>query len=125
MRGELILETPDEPGNGQERISPLDMGPEEFRELGYRLVDRIAEHLASLPDGPVTPGETPKMVRAVLGDKPLPRQGVDARGLLDEAADLLFDHSLLIGHPRFLGFITSSPAPIGALGDLLAAAVNP
>src|SRR5262249_61195197 len=28
------------------------------------------------------------------------------------------------GHPRFFGYITSSPAPVGALGDLLASAVN-
>lgn len=41
------------------------------------------------------------------------------------AADLLFDHSLFNGHPRFWGYITSSAAPIGALADLLAAAVNP
>jgi glutamate/tyrosine decarboxylase-like PLP-dependent enzyme len=30
----------------------------------------------------------------------------------------------LNGHPRFFGYITSSPAPIGMLADLLAAAVN-
>src|SRR5258707_829651 len=35
------------------------------------------------------------------------------------------DHSFLNGHPRFFGYITASAAPIGALGDLLAAAVNP
>jgi glutamate/tyrosine decarboxylase-like PLP-dependent enzyme len=45
--------------------------------------------------------------------------------LLDGAADLLLGHSLFVAHSRFLEFITSSPAPIGALGDLLAAAVNP
>ena len=44
---------------------------------------------------------------------------------MEEAATLLFDHSLLNGHPRFWGYITSSAAPIGALGDLLAAVVNP
>jgi glutamate/tyrosine decarboxylase-like PLP-dependent enzyme len=38
---------------------------------------------------------------------------------------LLFDHSVLNGHPRFWGYITSAPAPIGALADLLAATVNP
>ena len=38
---------------------------------------------------------------------------------------MLFNHSLLNGHPKFFGYITSSPAPIGALADLLAAAVNP
>ena len=38
---------------------------------------------------------------------------------------LLCDHSLHNGHPRFMGYITSSAAPLGALADLLAAAVNP
>jgi glutamate/tyrosine decarboxylase-like PLP-dependent enzyme len=31
----------------------------------------------------------------------------------------------LTGHPRFLGYIVGAPAPIGALADLLASAVNP
>jgi glutamate/tyrosine decarboxylase-like PLP-dependent enzyme len=38
---------------------------------------------------------------------------------------LLFDHSLFNGHPRFFGYITAPPAPIGILADFLAAAVNP
>jgi len=33
-------------------------------------------------------------------------------------------HSLLNGHPKFFGYITSSPTQIGVLADLLAAAVN-
>jgi glutamate/tyrosine decarboxylase-like PLP-dependent enzyme len=37
----------------------------------------------------------------------------------------LFDHSLFNAHPRFWGYITSSPAPIGILGDFLASALNP
>src|SRR4029079_10183235 len=45
--------------------------------------------------------------------------------LLEEASKILFDHSLFNGHPRFWGYITSSAAPIGALADLLASAVNP
>ena len=55
----------------------------------------------------------------------MPQQGADSAQLLHHAADLLFDHSLFNGHPRFWGYITSSAAPIGALGELLAAAVNP
>ena len=45
--------------------------------------------------------------------------------ILKHATDLLFNYSLLNGHPRFLGYITSSAAPLGALAELLAAAVNP
>jgi len=108
-----------------ERVAPLEMDPEEFRRLGRRVVDRIADFLASLPERRVTPGETPRHLRAVLGDASLPLRGANAEGLLDEAARLLIEHSLFNGHARFWGYITSSAAPIGALADLLAAAVNP
>jgi len=108
-----------------DRQAPLEMSPEEFRTLGHSLVDRIAGFLGSLRDRSVTPAETPAEVRAVLGDAGLPEQSAPAAPLLDEAAGLLFDHSLFNGHPGFLAYITSSAAPIGALADLLAASVNP
>jgi len=108
-----------------ERVAPLEMSPEEFRAAGHALVDRIAEFLASIRSRPVTPGEAPAAVRAALGHGALPERGVPAAELLERAAPLVFDHSLLNGHPRFFGYITSSAAPLGALGDLLAAAVNP
>ncbi|MGA7343108.1 MAG: aminotransferase class V-fold PLP-dependent enzyme [Terracidiphilus sp.] len=112
--------------NAGKRVSPLEMGSKEFRERGYRLIDRIAGFLDSLPEGKVTPGESPADVRQALGaDRPLPLHGTDAGQLLDQAADLLFAHSLFNGHPRFWGYVTSSAAPIGALGELLAASVNP
>ncbi len=110
----------------EERSSPLAMDGRTFRALGYRLVDRIAEFLDSLPERPVDPGESPAAVRKALdGERSLPQNGADPAGLLDHAAELLFNHSVFNGHPRFWGYITSSAAPIGALGELLGAAVNP
>ena len=110
----------------EKRVSPLAMGSEEFRALGSQLVDRIASFLDSLPERRVTPGESPSEARQALGaERSLPQKGTDPGLLLNHAADLLFEHSLFNGHPRFWGYITSSPAPIGALGELLAAAVNP
>src|SRR5438876_6185601 len=107
------------------RIAPLEMTPSEFRRVGRQLVERIAEFLCTLPDRPVTPNESPNVIREALGTGSLPEQGAEARDLLEEAANLLFEHSTFNGHPRFMAVITSSAAPIGALGDLLAAAVNP
>jgi glutamate/tyrosine decarboxylase-like PLP-dependent enzyme len=107
------------------RIAPLEMTPSEFRRVGRQLVERIAEFLCTLPTHPVTPDASPSVIREALGTGSLPEEGTEARDLLEEAADLLFEHSTFNGHPRFMGFITSSAAPIGALGDLLAAAVNP
>ena len=107
------------------RLAPLEMNEEQFRSLGHDLVDRIAGFLASMRVRAVTPAEPADQVRAVLGaSRALPEDGKEPGDLLERAADLLFDHSLLNGHPRFFGYITSSAAPIGILGELLAAAVN-
>ncbi len=107
------------------RHAPLEMTPEEFRALGHRLVDRVAELLGSLRGRPVTPAESPLQIRALLGDSPLPEHGTPTETLLDETAKLLMEHSLFNGHPRFWGFITSPPAPVGVLGEMLASAINP
>ena len=108
------------------RAAPLAMSSKEFRELAAQLIDRIADFLDSLPQRPVTRAESPAVVRqALAAERALPERGVDPAQLLHHAADLLFDHSLFNGHPRFWGYITSSAAPIGALAELLAAAVNP
>lgn len=116
----------DNSGGTENRVSPLAMNSEEFRKLGMELVDRIADFLESVPSRPVTPAESPAEIRHALGaQRTLPQQGADPAQLLRLAADLLFDHSLFNGHPRFWGYITSPAAPIGALGELLAAAVNP
>jgi aromatic-L-amino-acid/L-tryptophan decarboxylase len=108
------------------RATPLAMGSEEFRRVGHSLVDAIASFLASVPERPVNPSESPEAVRALIdADRPLPEAGADAGALLSSTAELLFDHSLFNGHPRFFGYITSPPAPMGILADFLAAAVNP
>jgi aromatic-L-amino-acid decarboxylase len=101
------------------------MTGEEFRRLGYEMVDRVAALLDSMAERPVAPGESVEEVRRLLGRGSLPAEGASPQEILDDASQLLIDHSLFNGHPRFWGFITSSAAPIGALADLLASAVNP
>ena len=111
--------------HGVDRARPLELDPETFRSLGHRLVDRLAEWLKTMPSGPVTRGEGADVLRAALGTSGMPAAGADPATVLDEAADLVIEHSLFNGHPRFMGYITSSAAPLGALADLLASSVNP
>ena len=54
----------------------------------------------------------------------MPKRGTPAAKLLRETTRLLLQDSLFNGHPKFWGYVTSSPAPIGILGDLLAAGIN-
>ncbi len=108
-----------------QRESPIEINRELFQKAGYELIDRIADFLGQISERPVTPGESPKQLQALLGSSSLPENGMPIGALLTETTELLFNHSLLNGHPKFMGYITSSAAPIGALGDLLAAVVNP
>ena len=108
-----------------DRTAALDLPPDEFRRLGHELIERIARHLESLPDRPITAGDPPTRIRELIGQGSLSKQGDDPAAVLDQTAQLLFDHSLFNGHPKFWGYITGSPAPLGILGDLLASTVNP
>jgi glutamate/tyrosine decarboxylase-like PLP-dependent enzyme len=107
------------------REAPLAMSAATFRELGHRLVDQLAASLDEVPRRPVNRDESPSAVRQALDlSGPLPEEGADPGPLLEQTAHLLFEHSLFNAHPRFFGYITAAPAPIGVLGDFLAAALN-
>ncbi|MGH7493484.1 MAG: pyridoxal phosphate-dependent decarboxylase family protein [bacterium] len=110
----------------EKRNAALEINAADFRAIGHQLVERIAGFLDTLPQRPVTPGEAPSEVRAALDSTlGLPDVGTDPAKLIDRATDLLFEHSLFNSHPRFWGYITAPAAPIGILGEFLAAAVNP
>src|SRR5262252_1314139 len=111
-------------GDPAGRRAPFDMRPEEFRALGRELVDRIADFMASLPEQPVAGVQDPSLVRARLGSGGLPARGGEPGALLEEASRLVFENSVFPGHPRFLAYVVGAGAPIGALADLLAGAVN-
>jgi len=112
------------PDNPLRRQSALDMSAAEFRELGHALVDSLADFYDSFGKRELTRAATPASVQELIGNAGLPEQGTPASKLLEEVVPMLFDNSLHNGHPKFLGYITSSAAPLGALADLLAAAVN-
>ena len=110
---------------GSGRQAPIAMSSETFRTLGHQLVDQLADAIASVPGRPVTPDDAPAAVRAAFGSgRPLPEHGTDAATLLSDLVPRLFDRSLFNAHPRFFGYITAPPAPVGILGDFIASALN-
>jgi aromatic-L-amino-acid decarboxylase len=108
----------------QQRKAAISMNGAEFKSAGHLLIDKISIFLDTIQQKPVTTGESPRQLQKLLQSIPFPVTGKSAEALLIDAADKLFDHSLFNGHPKFHGYITSSAAPIGVLGDLLASAVN-
>ena len=107
------------------RNAPVDMSAEEFKTIGYQLVDQIAALFDGLHERPVTPGKSPAEIRQILGTSSLPKTGTSASDLFPHVSKMLFDNSTFNGHPRFWGYITASATPIGVLSEMLAASVNP
>ncbi len=106
------------------RETPVEISKEEFQKIGHQLVDDIARFIDLIKEKPVTPGESPMKLQNILGNSALPEKGIPVSDLFLATTELLFNHSLFNGHPRFLGYITSSPSPVGILAELLAASVN-
>jgi hypothetical protein len=80
------------------------MGKEEFRQLSYQLIDEIAQFMDTIAEKPVTTGTSPLQLQAIIDREPLPEMGTPAGAVLAKASHLLLTHSLLNGHPKFLGY---------------------
>jgi aromatic-L-amino-acid decarboxylase len=99
------------------------MESREFRELGHRLVDRLAEYLDGIEDRPLFPDVTPAALDRLF-DEPLPEEPASAAEVLRLLEEKLFPYCSHVNHPGYMGLITPTPTPVGILGDLVASALN-
>ena len=101
----------------------LSLSREEMRRIGYRTVDLLVEHFATLPDKPATR----KASRAEMEERfrePLPETGMDALELLDLVERDIFSNIMHLDHPRFFAFVPSPSNYVSAMADALAAGFN-
>src|SRR4051812_23161702 len=97
------------------RENPLEINKENFIKTGHELINKIAEFYETIGQRPVTKGENAGQLQKLLGQISLPLNGKPVEELINNTTELIFNHSLLNGHPKFLGYITGSPAQIGSL----------
>jgi aromatic-L-amino-acid/L-tryptophan decarboxylase len=97
---------------------------DEIRRIGYRVVDMIAEHLATLPEKPVF-RPFPAELAAKYMDSKAPESGQEADDILATFARDIEPYPFGNGHPRFYGWVNSPPAMLGIFAEALAAAMNP
>ncbi len=109
------------PGTDPRRVLPADLA--EFREQGHRLIDRIAELLATIEETPLFPRVEPIALERLF-DEPPPADASDLASLFDELEEKLLPYCSHVNHPGYMGLITPPPTPAGVLGDLLASALN-
>lgn len=100
-----------------------DLPQEVFRQLGYRVVDMIAEYYDSLDELPVFPGRTSSQVAGFV-DEPLPMESQDPHAILDEWKEKILPNTTHLGSPRYFGYVNGSGTMMATLAEALVASVN-
>ena len=103
--------------------NPLAMSPNEMRQLGYKAVDKVVEHLASIRDKPATRKLSVPEAKQRFGEK-LAADPVAPSQLLDEICDNALSSIMHLEHPRFFGYIPGPSSFVGVIGELLTAGFN-
>jgi glutamate/tyrosine decarboxylase-like PLP-dependent enzyme len=101
----------------------LELSPAQMRELGYRVVDLIAEHFSQGRDQPVGRKGDPAVLRpAWLGPPPI--APVEPGEILARLERDVFPNTLNIAHPRFFAFVPGPSNFVSVMADALAAGFN-
>ncbi|HEY2772357.1 MAG TPA: aminotransferase class V-fold PLP-dependent enzyme [Solirubrobacteraceae bacterium] len=103
-------------------VDPLGLTPEQMREIGYRTVDMLIEELTDRSIPAMRRGQGADL-RARLGAPPPTEPRSWDELLAQTRRDVLGPMSRL-AHPAYFAFIPASSTFPGALGDLIAAALD-
>jgi aromatic-L-amino-acid decarboxylase len=94
-----------------------------FRELGYQVIDWIADYMENGYPGPVSPNTKPGELLAELPTHP-PEQGEPGEAVLRDFHNLILPKVTHWNDPRFYGYFPCNHSGPGILGDLLSAGLG-
>ncbi len=101
----------------------LAIPAEDFPSLARAATDFVTEYYQSLSSRPVLVPTTAEALRKTL-DEPLPEGGADLPELIGTVGDVIARYNRHSAHPRFFGYISSPGAPVTAISQMIAAAMN-
>ena len=107
----------------EEPFVSLDLDPEAFRSLGYRVIDMIADYYGRIREVPVFPRRTSAEVASTF-DEPFPERSRSPETILDAWETKVLPNATHLGSPRYFGFVNGSGTMLGVLAEALAASVN-
>lgn len=101
----------------------LEMTPQEMRQLASRATDALIERISGLDGDNAWDGEFRQVLEERLGGPP-PENGQPAESVLELVLKDVLPNAARLDHPRFFGFVPSSPTWPGILADFLASGFN-
>lgn len=101
----------------------FDWDIERWERVGKMALDIVTEASTGWASRRPSPIEATEEIRGRV-DSQLPEEGQEPEGILDALRRDLLPLSTYNAHPRFFSYITSSPNPMGVMGDFIASAFN-
>ncbi|MDQ3010007.1 MAG: aminotransferase class I/II-fold pyridoxal phosphate-dependent enzyme [Acidobacteriota bacterium] len=101
----------------------LQLSTDQMRDLGYRVVDQLVEHFATLADKPVMRIASRTELEPRLRE-PLPEQPADVNSLLDQLQRDVWANIGNVQHPRFFAFIPGPNNFVSVMADALTSGFN-
>jgi len=103
--------------------SPLDLDQATMQQLGHRVADIVAAHLANIRSEPVIASLPRSQLNAALMTRP-PAQPTDFESIIETLEQNVFPYHAREPHPGFLAYIPSCPTFPALLGDWIATGFN-
>jgi aromatic-L-amino-acid decarboxylase len=101
----------------------LEFTPERMREIGYRVVDRLVEHLTTLPNQPVgAKGDPAALLGALI--EPVPEYGTEFEAVLEQLESDVLRNTMHVNHPRFFAYVPGPSNFVSAMADAVSSSYN-
>jgi len=101
-------------------MSTLDR--EDFRRAGHRVIDMIADYWRDIERRRIAPADSLEILIERFAHT-LSDDGIGLEAAVDQLP-ALFDASVAMSHPLYLGLVNSSPLPEAVLADLVISALD-
>jgi aromatic-L-amino-acid/L-tryptophan decarboxylase len=107
------------------RYVPLKLSSLEFKNLGYKLIDQLADYLDKMPTKQLPSDLDDAKVYQLLEQQAMLNDPQSPEQVLNSATELLCNYAISTSHPRFFAYIMGAGTPFAALADLLASCISP
>jgi hypothetical protein len=107
----------------EDTANDLTMTPREMRRLAAQATEVLVERIGGLDHAKAWDGEFRGVLEGRLGGPP-PEAGQPADEVLELAVGHALRYAARLDHPRFFGFVPSSPTWPGVVADFLASGFN-